>query len=114
MCESCRALLLHATSCPQHVQRGHRQTHSFGHDAFHGAREGGRHPEATVVQDVHGHFEAAAHFAQNAVGRHANVFEVNLGRVGCLDAHFFLWGATAGGRIKIGAALDRLPIISTN
>lgn len=69
-------------------------THGLADDSLHGAGERGRHAEAPVVQDVHGHLEAAAHLAQHAVGRHTHVVEVHLGRVGRLDAHLLLWGAT--------------------
>lgn len=66
-------------------------THSLGHDALHGSGEGGGHAEAAVVEDVHGHLEAAAHLPQDTVGRHAHVLKVDLCRVGRFDAHLLLW-----------------------
>ena len=36
------------------------------------------HAEAAAVQDVHGHLEAASHFAQHVLHRHWRVVEVNL------------------------------------
>lgn len=68
-------------------------THSFVDDSLHGAGEGGGHAEAPVIQDVHGHLEAFAQFAQQAVSWHADVVKVDLGGVRRLDAHFLLWGA---------------------
>ena len=70
-------------------------THGLGDDALHGPREGSSHAKATVVQNVHGHLEAAAHLTQDALGGHAHVVEVYLSGVGGLDAHLLLRRAAA-------------------
>lgn len=75
-------------------------TYSLADDAPHGARERRRHAEAAVVQDVHGHLEAAAQLAQQTVGRHTHVVKVDLGRVGRLDSHLLLWRAAGRERRK--------------
>lgn len=67
-------------------------TYSLADDALHCAGERRRHAEATVVQDVHCHLEAAAQLAQQTVGWDAHVVKVDLSRVGRLDSHLLLRG----------------------
>lgn len=69
-------------------------TYSLGNDTLHCAGERSRHAEASVVQDVHCHLEAAAQLAQQTVGRNAHVVKVDLSRVGRLDSHLLLWRST--------------------
>ena len=56
----------------------------------HGAGEGGAHAEPAAVQDLHGDLEAVADVAEHVLHRDGHVVEVDLGRVGRLDAHLLL------------------------
>lgn len=59
-------------------------------DTLHGAREGGCHAEAAVIQDVHRNLEAPTNFPEHTLGRHADIIKVHLCCVGRLDSHLLL------------------------
>lgn len=73
-------------------------SHRLANDTLHGAREGGCHAEAAVIQDVHGNLKAPAHFSQYTLGWHADIIKVHLCCVGRLNSHLLLRRTTENKR----------------